>query len=111
MKVKTATLAPEPYLPNLISFTETTVILSIIGTVKADAANYKACEFYGSTIENMSIDSRLCISNQAMEMGAKAAIIPPDMAVLPPATDPFSIIKTVALLSKASIAAAAPAPP
>jgi len=54
------------------------VILHIIGKIGADGANYKSCEFYGECIENMSIDSILCISNQAMEMGAKVAIIPPD---------------------------------
>ena len=54
------------------------VILHIIGKIRADGANYKSCEFYGERIENMSIDGRMCISNQAMEMGAKVAIIPPD---------------------------------
>ena len=54
------------------------VILHIVGNIGADGANYKSCEFYGDFIKNASIDSRLCISNQAMEMGAKAAIIPPD---------------------------------
>ena len=54
------------------------VILHIIGKIGADGATYKACEFYGNVIENMSIDGRLCVSNQAMEMGTKAAIIPPD---------------------------------
>jgi len=33
---------------------------------------------HGKCIDDMSIDGRMCISNQAMEMGAKAAIIPPD---------------------------------
>ncbi len=54
------------------------IILSIIGRIGSDGANYKSCEFFGETVENMSIDSRMCISNQAMEMGAKAAIIQPD---------------------------------
>lgn len=54
------------------------IILSLIGLVKSDGAEYKSCEFYGKTIQQMSIDSRLCICNQAMEMGAKTAIIPPD---------------------------------
>lgn len=58
------------------------VILYLIGKIGADGANYKACEFYGDPIENMSIDSRMCISNQAMEAGAKAAIIPPDKKIL-----------------------------
>ena len=54
------------------------IILSIIGRIGSDGANYKSCEFFGDTIKNVSIDGRMCISNQAMEMGAKAAIIPPD---------------------------------
>jgi len=58
------------------------IILSIIGKIGSDGANYKSCEFFGETIENMSIDGRMCISNQAMEMGAKAAIIPPDKKTL-----------------------------
>ncbi|UCF12396.1 MAG: 3-isopropylmalate dehydratase large subunit [Thermoplasmatales archaeon] len=58
------------------------IILYLIGKIGADGANYKACEFYGDTIENMSIDSRMVISNQAMEAGAKAAIIPPDKKIL-----------------------------
>jgi len=54
------------------------IILSIIGRIGSDGANYKSCEFFGEIVENMSIDSRMCISNQAMEMGAKTAIIQPD---------------------------------
>ncbi|MCD6541997.1 MAG: 3-isopropylmalate dehydratase large subunit [Thermoplasmata archaeon] len=54
------------------------IILYIIGEIKSDGANYKAIEFYGETIKNMSIASRMTISNQSMEAGAKAAIIPPD---------------------------------
>lgn len=54
------------------------VILNIIGTLGADYADYKAVEFYGDTISDLSVASRMVISNQAMEMGAKVAIIPPD---------------------------------
>jgi 3-isopropylmalate/(R)-2-methylmalate dehydratase large subunit len=54
------------------------LILHIIGRLGADGADYKAVEFYGETIENMSIASRMVLSNLAMEMGAKAAIVPPD---------------------------------
>ncbi|MCD6571901.1 MAG: 3-isopropylmalate dehydratase large subunit [Thermoplasmata archaeon] len=63
-------------LPNLV--TSKDIILHIIGKIKSDGANYKAIEFYGETIDKMSIESRLTISNQSMEAGAKAAIIPPD---------------------------------
>lgn len=54
------------------------VILNIIGTLGSDYADYKAVEFYGDVISELSIASRMVISNQAMEMGAKVAIIPPD---------------------------------
>ncbi len=54
------------------------LIIYIIGKLGVDAADYKAVEFYGNAIEDLSISSRLTISNMAMEMGAKAAIIPPD---------------------------------
>jgi len=54
------------------------IILYIIGKIGSDVANYLACEFYGDIIHNMSVDGRMCISNQAMEMGAKVAIIPSD---------------------------------
>ena len=63
-------------LPNLV--TSKDIILHIIGKIKSDGANYKAIEFYGETIDKMSVESRLTISNQSMEAGAKAAIIPPD---------------------------------
>ena len=63
-------------LPNLV--TSKDIILYIIGRIKSDGANYKAIEFYGETIDKMSIESRLTISNQSMEAGAKAALIPPD---------------------------------
>jgi homoaconitate hydratase family protein len=63
-------------LPNHVSAKD--LILYIIGFVKSDGAEYKSCEFYGKTIKEMSIESRLCICNQAMEMGAKTAIMPPD---------------------------------
>jgi len=53
------------------------LILFIIGKKGADGANYNACEFYGDIFADMSLDSRLCIANQSMEMGVKAALIPP----------------------------------
>ncbi len=54
------------------------VILNIIGTLGADYADYRAVEFFGDTVSHFSVASRMVISNQAMEMGAKVAIIPPD---------------------------------
>jgi homoaconitate hydratase family protein len=50
------------------------IILYIIGDIGSDGAIYKAIEFYGETVENMTISDRFVLSNQAMEMGAKSAV-------------------------------------
>ncbi len=54
------------------------VILKIAGKYGAEVAQYKSVEFEGPTISNMSIASRMTLSNMAMEIGAKFALIPPD---------------------------------
>ncbi|MBA2840063.1 3-isopropylmalate/(R)-2-methylmalate dehydratase large subunit [Methanococcus maripaludis] len=54
------------------------VILSIIGMVGADGATYKAAQFAGNTVDNMTIASRMTMSNMAIEMGGKAGLIAPD---------------------------------
>ncbi|MBS7615550.1 3-isopropylmalate dehydratase large subunit, partial [Candidatus Bathyarchaeota archaeon] len=54
------------------------VILKIVGTVKADGANYKAIEYCGSTVREMDVEGRLTLSNMAIEMGAKTGLIEPD---------------------------------
>lgn len=54
------------------------VILQLLGDIKSDGATYKVLEFTGSTIRNMTVDSRLTLSNMSVEGGAKAGIIAPD---------------------------------
>lgn len=54
------------------------LILYIIGMISASGADYRAVEFTGPTIENMSIASRMTIANLSMEMGAKVAFMPVD---------------------------------
>lgn len=54
------------------------IILRIIGDLRADGATYKTLEFSGSTIDEMSIASRMTMSNMAIEAGAKAALFAPD---------------------------------
>ncbi len=52
--------------------------LNIIKNVGADGANYKAIEYYGETISELSMAERMTLCNMAIEMGAKAGIVPPD---------------------------------
>ena len=54
------------------------LILSIIGKLSVDGAIYKAVEFTGPTIQDMSIAGRMTVCNMAVEMGAKNGIIAPD---------------------------------
>ncbi len=54
------------------------VILRLIGDLRADGATYKCIEFHGDTFDNMSISSRLTMSNMSIEAGAKAAIFAAD---------------------------------
>ena len=54
------------------------VILHLIGEIGADGATYRALEFCGSTIENMSMADRFTLANMAVEAGAKAGLFVSD---------------------------------
>lgn len=54
------------------------LILSVIGKIGADGATYKATEFTGSTIREMSMAGRMTLCNMTVEMGAKNGIVEPD---------------------------------
>lgn len=54
------------------------IILRLIGDLGADGATYRALEFSGSTVEEMSVASRMTIANMAIEAGAKCALFTPD---------------------------------
>jgi 3-isopropylmalate/(R)-2-methylmalate dehydratase large subunit len=54
------------------------IILYIITKIGVDGALYKAMEFSGSTIDDMSVEARMTICNMAIEAGGKSGIIAPD---------------------------------
>ncbi len=58
------------------------VILTIIGDITASGATYRSLEFSGSTVNAMSVASRLTMSNMTVEAGAKCGLCYPDRKTL-----------------------------
>ncbi|MCU0726705.1 MAG: 3-isopropylmalate dehydratase large subunit [Planctomycetes bacterium] len=52
------------------------LMLTLIGRLGAEGANYRALEFHGAT--GLSMDERFTVANMGVEMGAKAALFLPD---------------------------------
>ena len=55
------------------------LILYTIGQIGVEGARYRAMEFTGSAIAELSMDQRLTIANMAIEAGAKNGIMAPDV--------------------------------
>ncbi len=58
------------------------IILNLLGKYSAEAAQYKSVEFTGSLSKELSIASRMTMSNMAMEMGAKFAFYETDQKTI-----------------------------
>ncbi|MFQ6069323.1 MAG: 3-isopropylmalate dehydratase large subunit [Candidatus Aminicenantales bacterium] len=54
------------------------VMLKIIGNEGAERANYRAVEFKGDAVRELSLSSRMVMANMAAEMGAKSAYFEAD---------------------------------
>ncbi|MDI6643880.1 MAG: homoaconitase large subunit [Methanobacteriaceae archaeon] len=74
------------------------VVLNIIGNIGADGATYKACEFGGETVRDMSVSDRMALCNMAIEMGGKTGLVEPDKKTIDyiqkRSTKPYEIMKT-----------------
>lgn len=58
------------------------VILTIIGKISANGANYKAMEFAGEGLHTLSMADRISICNLCVEAGAKTALMEVDDVAL-----------------------------
>lgn len=54
------------------------IILSLIGTLTAEGANFRVLEFHGSAISAMPTSGRLTLCNMSVEAGATSGIVPAD---------------------------------
>jgi 3-isopropylmalate/(R)-2-methylmalate dehydratase large subunit len=73
------------------------IILKILGHLGETGALYKAVEYTGQTISNLSIDGRIAICGLTLEMGGKIGVIEADEKVLEYIKErtkkPFEVIK------------------
>lgn len=71
------------------------LILEVIRMIGVDGALYKALEFTGDAIKNLSMDDRFSLCNMAIEAGAKSGIVAYDHV-----TEEFLADKKLARLAK-----------
>ena len=54
------------------------LMLMLIGAIGVDGALYKALEFGGSVVDELSVEGRLCMANMAIEAGGKVGLFAVD---------------------------------
>jgi len=54
------------------------IVLHLIGTIGEDGAAYKAMEYGGETLKELTMDARFTITSMAQEAGAKLGLMPSD---------------------------------
>lgn len=54
------------------------LILNIIKTIGSYGGTYKSLEFHGNTIDSLSVDARMTMTNMVIECGAKNGIMVPN---------------------------------
>lgn len=73
---ESARMTIEGKLPKRVASKD--LILKIIGDVGADGETYRSVEFVGAGMRYISMEGRMTMCNMGVEMGGKAAIVPPD---------------------------------
>ncbi len=58
------------------------LILSLVGLLTAEGANFRVIEFHGQTIRQMSTSGRLVLCNMTVEAGATSGVVPGDEETL-----------------------------
>ena len=59
------------------------LILFLVGQLSISGATYKAVEYTGPALQNLSLASRMTIANMSAEMGAKSGLVDPTGLTLP----------------------------
>ncbi len=58
------------------------LILAVIGDIGCDGATYRAMEFDGEAVYNLSMQERMTLTNMAIEAGGKNGVIAPDKTTI-----------------------------
>lgn len=67
------------------------LILTIIGDIGTDGATYRAMEFAGTAVRDLSIEERMTVCNMAIEAGGKNGIITADTRTIEYIQDRFDV--------------------